>query len=172
MKTLADLKRFLQVGAVVKMVYNNNPDNKHLGKKREVVRIQSNGIYFIDPDGPNANEYRRKKRGSFLDFPKASLLEVTEKDFSIFWPGKRDLTPLEKEIIDNQPRDEKQEEIDMLADGSVMFWRRKRYFEEKGFSYLFAGKNKGKSFDFNTRKVTDDMIKGEKSLEYEFVKKL
>ena len=167
MKTLADLKRKLQIGTRFTMVYNS-VRTKSLPLKREVVGVQSNGIYLIDPADIRAEELRKRKRGSFLDFPKASLLEVSDKGFKIFTAGSRDLTKEEKNVIANEPRDKKQEEIDMISDGSTMYWRRKQYYLEKGYDYLFNG-TKDKRIDSNDRtKVIDSSVKGKLSLEYMF----
>jgi hypothetical protein len=163
MKTLADLKRKLQIGMRLTMIYNSVRIKK-LPLKREVINVQSNGIHFIDPTKDRSTQ----KRGSFLDFPKASLLEINEKGFKIFESGRRDLTKEEKGVIANEPRDAKQDEIDIMSDGSTMYWRRKRYYIEKGFEYLFNG-DKNKRIDSNDRtKVIDSNVKGELSLEYIF----
>jgi len=163
MKTLVDLKRFLKEGAVVKIVYSDMPNNRLLNKKRRVVRVQTNGIYFVDPDDATSKK-------SFLEFPRASLLEVTEKSFKIYSAGLRDLTTEEKKIKDNVPRDPKQERIDMISDGSIMYWRVKRYYIQHNAEYLYGNKSeRGMRYDFNTNKVWDDNVKEKLSLEYKFI---
>lgn len=160
MKTLADLKRKLQVGTELTMIYNS-VGTKKMPWKRKVIATQSNGVSLIDPTDSTSKK-------SFLEFPKASLLEVTDKGFKIFEAGRRDLTTEEKSIIANEPKDKKQEEIDLMSDGSAMFWRRKRYYIEKGFEYLYIG-DKNKHIDSNDRtKVIDSSVKGKLSLEYAF----
>ena len=168
MITLADLKRYLNKGATIVQIFNSS-SQRNIGKKREVVKVQTNGVYLIDPDGPKAEIYRQKGKGSWLDFPKASLLELTEKGFKIYDQGKRDFTEQEKEIMKNRPEDSEQEKNDILTDGSTMFRRRKRYFKEKGFEYLFRG-TKDKRIDSRDRnKIIDSAVKGELILEYSFV---
>lgn len=172
MKTLADLKRTLIIGKRFKMVYSSN-GNRLVGKLREVVRIQSNGIYLIDPTLDNAQELREKGRGSWLDYPKATLLEITPKGFKIYNKGLRELTSLEKTIREGYEatRDRKQEEIDMMTDGSTSYWRQKRYYLQHNAIYLMGNETqRGMRFDYNTGKVWDDNVKGELSLEYEWVK--
>lgn len=164
MKTLSDLKRYLKAGTVVKMIYNCTSNNRLLNKKRKVVKVQTNGIYFVDPDDTNS-------RKSYLDFPKASLLEITEKSFKIYNKGLRDLTAEEKKIRDNAPKDPKQSRIDIMTDGSTMYWRVKRYYMQHNAEYLKGNKSeRGMRYDFNTNKVWDDSVKGELALEYEFMK--
>ena len=163
MKTLSDLKRFLKEGAIVKMIYSDIPKNSLIGKKRKVVKVQTNGIYFVDPD-----DIQSKK--SYLDFPKALLLEVTEKSFKIYNKGLRDLTAEEKKIRNNAPKDPEQSKIDIMTDGSTMYWREKRYYIQHNAEYLIGNKSeRGMRYDFNTKKVWDDNVKGILSLEYEFI---
>lgn len=159
---LAELKRKLIVGTALKMTFNRIGKCNLIGKVRYIVKTQGNGIYL--------NEDKTATKGSFLEFPKASLFEATEKGFKVFEVGERDLTPEEQKIMENEPKDDKQDEIDIMTDGSMMFYRRKRYYKESGYFYLFGTeKQAGKSFDFNEHKVRDDSIKGELSLEYEFI---
>lgn len=172
MKTLADLKRELVIGKRLKMIYNSC-GAKLVGKIREVVKIQSNGVYFIDPEAENAEELRQKGRGSFLEFPKATLLEITPNGFKIYNKGLRDLTKEEKSIKDGYEkiRDKKQEEIDMLSDGSTSWWRKKRYYIDNNMEYLMGHlTQKGMRYDYNTGKVWDDNVRGELSLEYDWIK--
>lgn len=161
---LSDLKRKLMIGTALKLIGFKIPfsvNNNNLNKIRYVVKIQSNGIYL--------NEDKTATKGSFLEYPKASLLEVTEKGFKIFEAGERDLTDEEKKIKENEPKDEEQNKIDMMTDTNTMFYRKKRYYMESGFFYLFGTeKQQGKRYCFNDKKIIDDNIKGELSLEYEF----
>ena len=160
---LSDLKRKLVKGCALKMTYNSlKSKNPLLNKVRYVVKTQSNGVTL--------NEDINAIKGSFLEFPKNSLLEVTDKGFKVFECGERDLTEEEKRIMENQPKDEEQDRIDLMTDMNTMFYRRKAYFNESGYFYLFGTeKIKGKSFNFNKRNIRDDEIKGELSLEYEFI---
>lgn len=166
--TIADLKRKMQIGKGIKLVYayGLKEDNPRLNKIRYIVKTQTNGVYL--------NEDKNTKVGSWLDFPKASLFEITEKGFKIFSPIERDLTEEEKQIKENEPKDQKQEELDAISDGSQMFYRRKNYYKENGFEYLFGANSKeinGKYLTHNkgVDKIRDSSIKGELSLEYEFI---
>ena len=156
MKRLSDIKRFLQVSAVVRCTFGPKA-----GSLREVVAVQTNGIYFKTESAKNGK--------SWLNFPKASLLEVNETGFKIYYPGSRDLTPEERACMDNEPRDPEQEKIDMLSDSSRMYYRRMGYYKSSPFPYLFQHEN-GKSFNHQSGKVTDPTVKGDLVLVYEFVK--
>ncbi len=100
--TITDLKRKMQIGKGIKLVYafGLKEDNPRLNLIRYIVKTQTNGVYLnIDKDAKN---------GSWLDFPKSSLFEETEKGFKIFFPIERDLTDEENKIKENEPKDEKQ----------------------------------------------------------------
>ena len=157
MERLSDVKRYLKVGAVVRCTAGPKS-----GKLRKVVKVQSNGILVIDPEAAEPG------RGSRLDFPRASLLEVNEIGFKIYQPGSRDLTPEEKAFKENEPRDQKQAEIDMMTDTNTMYYRRLAYYRGTEFEHLFQDKN-GKRFDFNTKRVVDPAVKGDLVLAYEFI---
>ena len=157
MERLSDVKRYLKVGAVVRCTAGPKS-----GKLRKVVKVQSNGILVIDPEATEPG------RGSRLDFPRASLLEVNETGFKIYQPGSRDLTPEEKAFKENEPQDQKQAEIDMMTDTNTMWYRRLAYYRGTEFEHLFQDKN-GKRFDFNTKRVVDPAVKGDLVLAYEFI---
>ena len=167
-KTLAELKRYLQPG--VKLILAKNY-GKEVNMPRTILSLQSNGL-FMAKRHATLEELKGlgRRDGSFLDYPKATLLTLTENGFSIYGEGLRELTKQEKAIMDNEPKDAKQEEIDMLSDGSQMFWRRKAYYKEKNASYLqgFDWQN-GMRYDHNTSKVKDTNIKGEPILEYTYL---
>jgi hypothetical protein len=90
---------------------------------------------------------------------------------SIYNEGERDLTAEEKAIMDNEPKDAKQDEIDMMSDGSTMFYRRKYYYKEHDAEYLFVGgKQRGMRRNCNNNKIWDERVRGELSLKYEIKK--
>lgn len=170
MGTLADLKRKLSIGQGLKLVdYKDRLEgnNSKLNIVRYVVKTQGNGVY-LNPD-------KEAKSGSFLEFPKASSVEFIDNGFNICFSGYRDLTEEEKNIIANEPKDEEQSRIDIMTDGSQMFWRCKRYYKEQNAEYLSFGNSKPirglyRTTDKENKDVIrDDSIKGEMSLSYEFV---
>ena len=170
--TNADLKRKLQVGQKLVRIY---PKREETPIVKEVNGVQTNGIYLktVGSDVGGVN------RESWLEFHPAGLTEADEKGFRLYGIGKRDATAEEKAIIDGYEalRDKKQEELDMLSDGSQTFFQEKRYYSEHSAEYLFAGHSSngnrfGKRRDFNDRTgimIFDPEVKGELVLEYQFV---
>lgn len=171
MKTLADLKRDLTIGSSLTLVSRyGQTEGKNIGVERFVVKKNTVGLYL--------NIDKTATKGSFLDWPKASLLEYTNGTITIYASGFRPLTEKEKQIIKDQPQDKKQDEIDILTDGSTMFYRRKAYFLRSGKEYLFGCKTQaGKRLKHGSRKtvedgsfedwaIDDDNFKGEIGLVY------
>jgi len=157
MGNVAELKKALTVGRNLKAVYRFReiePEN------RVVTRIKSNGVYLRKPNG----------KESFLDIPKTNLITIDDIGFIIFCAGVRELSPKEKEIIANEPKDEKQEKIDMMGDGSQMFWLRKKYYAENNAEYLNHKKQRGMYYLHGENKVEDESVRGKPCLIYQFVK--
>lgn len=161
MMTLSDLKRHLSKGVAVQRL----PVLPLMHVIKYVVKVQTNGVYL--------NADKNATTGSWLDFPKASLLDVNEHGFTIYTAGRRPLNDAEKSIIANEPKDKKQSKIDLVSDGNVMFYRLKNYYEEADALYLFSGcghKTGSLRYSHNDDVVYDDNIKGDVVLEYVFVK--
>ncbi len=77
MKNLSNLKKTLVLGREVEMLLHNGttPPEKLRGT-RQVVKIQTNGVYLAP--------FEDSKHRSFMDFPKATDLEIhTSKHFTI-----------------------------------------------------------------------------------------
>ena len=167
MQTLADLKRKLSIGTALKLISFKgclNVNSKNLNVVRYVVKTQGNGVYL--------NADKTQTKGSFFELPKSSLLEYHENLIKIFLPIERDLTPEEIKIIDNEPKDAEQDKIDIMTDGSQMFYRRKNYYKESGFYYLFGvSEDKGKYLTQKNglKAIRDDSLKGELDRVYEIV---
>lgn len=156
---LADLKRTLKVGTKLRLVERYG---KPLNSLREVEKVQSNSIKMKALD---------ETKAGWLEYPKASLLEFDGKEIKIYTSGTRELNEEEQKIRDNEPKDEEQDRIDMLSDGSTMFYRRKKYYKDVGYEYLFHSKQKGKRLTYADKKpmIQDDSIKGKLVLKYEVV---
>ena len=117
---------------------------------------------------------------SFLFWPPASLITIEENGFAIHDPGIRPLTSEEQALIDNEPRDKEQEEIDAISDGSTMYRRRHLYYSKEHPDFEYLGgcvhvrgcrlrTNTGKdpvTGKHNPPQVTDDHIKGAVTLRY------
>ena len=155
MKTLADLKRDLKPG--VKLILKHR-FGKEVNEQREVIQTQSNGLWF-------KSEFKPR---TWLDYPKATLTEYDGKNIVIYAEGYRELTENEQSIRKNEPRDEEQERIDCLSDGSTMYYRQLGYYRQNNAEYLMGGqRQKGMVYDFNKNMVKDDNVKGVIALVYE-----
>jgi hypothetical protein len=161
-KTLADLKRALTLGTQVTMITCQYP-HRNLNVPRYVVKTQSNGVEFaVGKDD---------KRGSFFDFPKASLLDFKDDIFTIYTTGTRPLTEHEQHILDNRPskrpENQKRVEIDMLSDGTSMYYADERHFKAHNAEYLRGHDTiKGLRYDYNTGMIKDDNLRGEELYSY------
>ena len=166
MKTLADLKRDAKSGKISgEMIIRNGSNNipETLQGMRKIVDANTVGITFLNKDG----------KKSELPIKCASLVEYTDELLTVYQAGKRDLNTEEQRIMDewkavtDTEAYKNQSNIDALSDGSTTYYQQKRFFENKGFDYLLGfEESKGKKYDFNTRKIRDNSIKGEVSLQY------
>jgi hypothetical protein len=164
MKTLAELKRDAKAGKIVaEMIEWHGATGEDIPErlrgKRQIVDANSAGIFFLNAGG----------KKSELRIEAASLIEYTDTSLTIFYAGKRDLTPDEKAIKDKWQtmRDKRQEEIDALTDGSTSFYREKNYYRNAGYEYLFGTEMKqGKKYDHSSQKVIDNKVKGDAMLKY------
>lgn len=155
LKNLAQLKK-LPVGTKLRLIWRFG---KELNEEKEIAKVQSNAIAFKKGDGL-----------SWLYLPPAARMEFTGRGFIIYAQGLRDLTPDEKEVLDNVPKDPEQERIDALSDGSTMFYREKAYFKKYNMMHLTVY-NKGRRLHYdkdNKPRIIDPLVKGEKELEYIF----
>lgn len=165
MKTLAQLKRDAKAGKLfAEMVIRQGTADipERLKGKRQIIDANSVGITFLNND----------KKKSELRIESASLLEYTDDSITIYRAGLRDLTVDERAMFDKweSMRDLKQEEIDMLTDGSSSYYKRKHFFIDAGYEYLLGyDKVKGKRYDFNTKMVYDNSIKGDIEMKYTIV---
>lgn len=169
MKTLADLKRDLQVGTAVEMVnFHNGQDiPEKLQGIRYVVKVKSNGVEF--------SKDKNAIKGSFLHYPKATLCEYDGENLRIYESGTRELTAWEKSIRDNVPSDrpENKEAVEWEArtDGSGFYWKDKAYYKENKAEYLAGYETvRGLRYNYNDKNIIDDNIKGELSLVYKIIK--
>lgn len=158
--TLSQLKKDLTIGRTLRMTYNH-ASSRRVGKLRQIVKIQTNGVSFTDPDDPAS-------RPSFFELPPASLLDYDGWTLTTYLPGRRPLTKDEQAILDNRPRDPKQERIDIMTDGSRTYWRDKRYFADNSAGWYWDW-TKGLRYSHNDRLMWDKKIKGDKDLEYIFI---
>ena len=172
MKTLADLKRDAKSGKlfgimVVRCGTTDIPER--LAAKRQITDANSVAIFFKMQNGVKSE----------LRIDRASLLEYTEESLTIYNEGFRDLNAQEQAIMNewkeiaNRIENIKQYEIDMLTDGSQMFYKKKVFFHNKGYSYLTGfDEEKGLKYDYSTQKIRDKSIKGAISMQYRLIKEV
>ena len=163
MKTIADLRRDLSIGTQVTLTYAQFT-HKFLNVPRVVIKLQSNGVVLA----LSATD----TKGSFLDFPKASLASYTiDGDLNIYEAGTRPLTPAEQRVFDTMPSKlpEYQQQVsdDMMTDGSQMFYKDRRHTKDNKMEYLDGFDTiRGLRYDHNTKLIIDETIKGKLSLSY------
>lgn len=149
------------------LIQSQNAGHKFLNVPRYVIRKQSNGVYLAEDRGAT--------KGSFLELPRASLVEYDGEMIRVYGTGKRDMTEAEKNIRANMPscRPENKEKAinDLMTDGSSMFWADKAYFHQLNADYLAGhGTVRGLRYDFNEGMIWDETLKGEVSLTYKLKK--
>lgn len=165
MKTLADLKRALHVGAQVTLTGGtlDRIDSPIHGIPRYVVATQGNAVQL--------NADANARGGSFLTFPPARLLTYDGDTFTVHAPGKRPLTPAEQACMDSmpsrQPENAEQVATDIMTDGSRMFHMDRAHTKRHGMEHLDGFETvRGLRYDFNTRTIQDETLKGDAELIY------
>jgi hypothetical protein len=165
--TLAELKRLAKQGILeANMVYwFGDAIPERLKGFRKIIDANTVSIIFLNNDG----------KKSPLDILGASLIDWDDNSLSIFNVGERELTQDELDIMDqwkaisSTKEYQQQAENDMLTDGSLTFWQKRKFFTDKGYEYLHVGNNK-KAYNHNTNKVKDSTVKGDLILKYELRK--
>jgi len=170
MKTLADLKRDLQVGDSITTIKNEmKPD--FVGKKRYIVKKQGNGIYL--------NEDKNATKGSFLEFKNAKLTEYDGENIRTYAVGKRPMTEEEKRVFNNMPSKRKENEerikMEIMTDTNGSWYIDKAYCKENNMEYLHSSTGQTKRIDYNDLNngiysIIDEQVKGDLELEYKIEK--
>lgn len=179
-KTVAQLKRDaksmeFEGKMVVRCGEKANDSNlpSRLKGWRAIIGANTKNIFFRDGDG----------KRSFLDIPKASLVEYTDGMLRIYYPGYREPNETEKRILNEWKEiantDDYQNRLktDLLTDGSSTFYQQKRFFKDRNAEYLLGFETqRGMKLDFNKkangdpRFICDEKIKGDIYMEYEIRK--
>ena len=115
----------------------------------------------------------RKKNGmeSSLDLDYASLVEYDGEILKVYSIGLRELTDLEKSVMDGWKKITDTEEYkeqayrDAMTDGSSTYYKDKGYFMNSPCPYLYLDDG-DKKYDYNTGKVYDPKVKGQCMLVY------
>lgn len=168
--TLADLKREAKIGTLeAKMTVRCGATNipEQLQGWRKIVDSNSVAIFIMRPDG----------RKSELRLEKSSLVDYDGEALIVYNSGCRSLNAMESQVMNgwkeksNTQEFKRREEIDALTDGSSTYWSKVAYFRNAGMEYLMGcKKERGLKYDFVTRTIQDDRIKGVVSMRYEIRK--
>lgn len=146
---------------------------ERFGKKVEdfyicpVIEVHNKFVVLKKKDG----------RTSQLDLDYASLVEYDGEMLKVYSIGLRDLTDLEKSVMDGWKKITDTEEYkeqayrDVMTDGSSTFYKDKYYFENSPCPYLYLEQN-GKKYDYSTGKVYDPKVKGNCILKYKVFKRV
>jgi hypothetical protein len=163
--TIADLKRKLIIGTALEMVLFDGSTEipPRLIGKRYIVKKNTLGFEM--------NHDKEATRGSFIDYPKATLCEYTGNELSIFYPAFRELNLKEKMILDLLPSKlaENKEQLlnDLLTDGTQFYYKDKRFLKDAGYDYLNGSTTvNGMYFKQSENRVVDENAKGTLNLKY------
>lgn len=136
---------------------------------RPVVGSNSVAIFFLNADG-NKSE---------LPIPKSALVDYTEDELCIYYPGYREPNAEEKKVLDEWAAIESSAEYherattDCLTDGSSTYWKKVAFFKKKGMEYLMGHeKQRGLKLDCNRRNagepcfIRDEDVRGDLEMRY------
>ena len=163
MKTLADLKRDLKIGSSLTLTQSEVWTHKFLNISRYVTKTQWNGVYL--------NTDKNGKGGSFLELPKASLVEYDNDTIKVYYSWYRECTNEENSIRDNAPsrlpENKERAIMEAMTDGSGLYYLDKSYFAKSNAPWMsWHDTIRGQHYDYNRKMVRDDNIKGILSLSY------
>lgn len=169
-KTLAQLKRDAKSGNYsAEIVYRFGDEiPEWLRGVRKMVGANSVAIFFMNNDGEKSE----------LQIRRAALIDYTDDALTVYGSGVRPLTENEKktladwEVIKKEKENEEQMLIDCLTDGNVMYWKEKRFFEDRGMSHLFGGDCGAEPvYDGNEIcGIRDINVRGDKEIEYRIIR--
>lgn len=165
MKTLADLKRDLNIGTALTLIESETmPEHRNLNKKRYIIKKNSVGVTLA--------EDMNATKGSIMDYPKkATLLDYDGEFITLYQAGRRPLTDTEREIMANVPskRPKNAEAVynEVMTDGSRFYYEDKHYYQNMDAEYLTGHETiRGLRYDYNTQEIIDETIKGKIDLKY------
>ena len=155
MKTYAQLKKDLQVGKQLKVIYHATRQEQ-VGNIKTITKTQSNAIYTTCEKDRDGKEIR-------LDLPtSASLVEYENNIFTIYFVGARDLNEQELEFL----RLVKQEQEKRQFDNP--YFIKLSLAKQSGLEYM-ATDTPTKRFSAYEQKVYDSSVKGAKFISFEIL---
>lgn len=135
---------------------------------REIGKVNIVGCQLINSSGEK----------SFLEIPRASLVNYSDEELIIYLPGYREPYEEEEDVLEEwneiASSDDYKERvrIDLLTDGSSTYYQKKKFFEDKEMLYLMIKDKNGKGIEFTKRNngdkewLADPAVKGKKVLVY------
>ena len=156
--TLAQLKREANAQSIsAEMIYRYGEEiPERLRGIRKATRANTVSIFFQNADG----------RESELSIKAASLIEYDGDTLTIYEAGTREPNEQEKAILNDYVKATAEHEKNNPLSGG--YWHKVSYFSaKKEFGYLTGWETiRGKRYDHNTNKITDNAIKGEAIIKY------
>ena len=168
-KSVAQLKRDANSGNLSLVLISRFGDSNikpELSGTRKVLKANSTSV-IISKDGG---------RCSYLDLPRASLVEYRDDCLTIYEPALRNLEPFELNILAKlkdyklTPEFKRLEEIDCATDTNFAYYEEIKFFNKYFPKYIYLmghEKQNGQIFDFNTQKIKDENLKGKIALRYD-----
>ena len=176
MKTRAQLIRDAKSGEFTFQLverFGERDFNERSQGKRTIGKVQTNGFYLINQNGEE----------SFLDIPKASLMEYDKDELRVYNPGFREMNDDEKAVMAEwkkiEETDDYQEraKVDLLSDGSSTFYQKKQFFGDRKMLHLMGTQQSGMKLDFfkysegEKKCIRDEKAKGDVVLVYKVERK-
>ena len=167
-KTFNQLKRDLKesTGKTLKVLYHFRGEEKpELLQDRTIKRVQTNAL-TTTRDG--------NEKECWLYYPNgAELVEYNDNTFSFYEAGERDLTETEKRHLEamNNLCTKEEIEMDIYTDTNIEYWKKKAYAKENNIEYLLGFEEKqGKKYNWNSKRVRDNKVRGALLYTFEIVK--
>lgn len=122
-----------------------------------VSKIQTNGLYII-----------RNGKQSYLELPNSNRVFHNGSKLIVYSALLRLFNSEEEKILDEweEKRNKEAEYLDSISDGSTEYWRKKNFFESKGYDYLANYCTNGPLQIFSSEQIADRRLRGCKLLEY------
>lgn len=130
---------------------------------RRISKVQTNAIYL---EGEENNG-----QGSYLQIPKASLMEYDREHFCVYDFGIREMTAEEKKNEKAAQKEREKYNKENSNSYSGDFWHMKEWYSKCSTPWIspmahnwIKGKKRGQGKDFN--KIMDEGVKGNLILKY------
>lgn len=166
-KSFSQLKKDLKVGTKLKVLYHcrqNDINGERFLQDRVISKVQTNA--FTSKWGEDPKDY-------WCYYPtNSNLVDYEENTFTFYEYGERELTDYEKTMLDKLHNLCTKEEryLDAYTDSNIEYWRQKKYARENNVEYLLGFEfHNGLKYNFNTGKMYDKKIKGNKLFIFQIV---